>query len=304
MDGEDLISVVIATHNMGKYLTYAIQSVLDQTYQNWELIIVDDGSTDGTKDHVLPYLNDPRIRYIVQPHLGQAKAKNRGIEESRGKYIAFLDADDKWVKIKLEKQLPLLKSSTQIGVVYSDVFYIDAEGTIILQETSKTYRQGKVTKYLFKENFVNFNTVLVKRECFSDLGLFDESLVMSIDRDLWLRFSTKYDFAYLDEKLSYYRIWPGQLSRNYELRVQSISQILTKFQKNYPDLLDENTIKEAWAHLYVSRGWLARKLEMNRKKAIKYYCLAIKFYPRYSLIWKEILKLMLPVSLPTLNKFR
>lgn len=113
---------------------------------------------------------------------------------------------------------------------------------------------------------MNFNTTLVKKECFQDMGLFDESLVMSIDRDLWLRFSTKYDFAYVDEKLSYYRIWSGQLSCNYELRVQSISKILTKFQRHYPDLLDEDTVKEACAHLYVSRGWLARKVEINKKK--------------------------------------
>lgn len=81
MDGEDLISVVIAIYNMGKYITYAIQSVIDQTYQNWELIIVDDGSTDGTKKRVLPYLYDPRIRYIERPHQGQASAKNCGILE-------------------------------------------------------------------------------------------------------------------------------------------------------------------------------------------------------------------------------
>jgi glycosyltransferase involved in cell wall biosynthesis len=128
MADKPLVSVVIASYNMAAYLPLTVKSVLDQVYRNIEVIIIDDGSTDGTKEAVRPYLDDPRVKYLFQENKGQAAAKNYGIRESRGEYVAFLDGDDMWVSEKLEQQMPLFLHSKDVGVVYSRVLYIDETG--------------------------------------------------------------------------------------------------------------------------------------------------------------------------------
>src|SRR5258705_11081136 len=107
MSDKPLVSVVIATYNMARYLPLAVRAALDQKYKNIEVLVVNDGSTDDTQCVMAPFLDDSRVRYYTQKNKGQAAAKNRGIHESRGDYIAFLDADDMWALDKLEVQLPL-----------------------------------------------------------------------------------------------------------------------------------------------------------------------------------------------------
>jgi glycosyltransferase involved in cell wall biosynthesis len=270
----------------------AIKSVLEQTYSNLELHVVDDGSTDSTKEGIEKFLDDPRIKYYYQANQGQAVAKNRGIRESRGEYIGFLDADDMWMPRKLEKQLPLFDDSGRIGVVYSHGTRMNEKGEINGTVITNVHR-GKITGRLLVENFVPFDSAVVRKQCFDTIGLFDESLRMGIDYDLWLRISTKYEFDYLDESTFYFRIWAGQMSRNYVGRYVWGIKIMNNFLERHPNLIDENTVREAWAHTYVGRGDCWMGFEKDRLKALKDYLRALGYKPTYLPAWKAVVRLLL-----------
>lgn len=290
MKTDNLVSVVIATYNMAQYLPLAVQSVLNQTFPNLEINVVDDGSTDNTREVIEQFSSDPRVHYHYQRNTGQAAAKNKGIQESKGDFIAFLDADDIWMPQKLEKQLPLFGASKNVGVVYSTITYINEKGEILTTPKVNCYR-GRITGRLLVENFVSFNTSIVRRECFESFGLFDESLPMGIDYDLWLRMSTKYEFDYVEEPTIYYRIWPGQMSKNYVKRYECGIKIMERVFKQHPGIVDKGIVKEAWAHTYVGRGNCWFNFEKDRTKALNDYLQALKYKITYIPAWKGIAKL-------------
>ena len=177
-----------------------------------------------------------------------------------------------------------------MGVVYSDVKYIDENGNLLNLKPNKKYHSGKITEQLFQDNFINFNSALVKRECFKKCGGFDESISMSIDWDLWLRISTEFEFAFLPEPTFLYRHWPGQMSHNFEKRYQCIVQVMERFQKTYPNTLSKRTIKKAWAITFTNRGWKARELERKIKNAFKFYFKALKVNPLFFPAWRGIVR--------------
>ena len=292
MKSDKLVSVVIATYNMSQFLPMAVKSVLEQTYENLEVHVVDDGSTDHTRESVRGFTVDKRVKYHYQTNQGQASAKNRGIRESKGEYIAFLDADDMWMSKKLERQLPLFDDAGVIGVVYSSGTSINEEGEVI-PPGEWNYFIGKITGRLLIANCVPFDSAVVRRECFETIGLFDESLRMGIDYDLWLRISTKYEFGYLNEPTFIYRVWSGQMSRNYIGRYEWGIKIMRDFLKKHPNLVDEDTIREAWAHTYVGRGSCWANFGKDRLKAFKDYLRALGYKPTYLPAWKGVAGLLL-----------
>ena len=287
----DFVSVVITCYNYGKYLQGCIESVLSQTYQDFEIIVVNDGSTDNTDEVMRGFLSIEKIHYIKQKNGGQANAKNIGIRNSKGEYIAFLDADDLWARTKLEKEIPLF-SDSQVGVVYSRSRYINEEGKEISFELSGKYlrpRKGRVTEYLIIDNFVPFSSSVVRRQCFAKFGGFDESLKMSIDWDLWLRISTNYDFDYVDEPLLLYRLGhPGQMSRNAEERQRCSDRIMDNFIQKYPETISNNVLTKAKAYTYCSRAW--RLSGFDLKKSSTLYMKAIKERPGYVGAYRGLLK--------------
>src|SRR5262249_50775349 len=185
------VSVVIATYNYGRYLAGALDSVLGQTFADLEVIVVDDGSSDDTAHVVSPYLLDPRVAYHRLDHRGQPAAKNFGIRLAHAPLIAFLDADDLWVPTKHEKQLALFESDAALGVVYSRRLLIDAEGRQLAYRQPVLYR-GRVLEPMFRDNFVCFSSVVLRRAVFDEVGLFDEQLPLAIDYDLWLRVALRH----------------------------------------------------------------------------------------------------------------
>lgn len=292
MDGKKIVSVVVASYNMGKYLPMAVQTVLAQTYPHLEVNVVDDGSTDNTREVMRQFDGDPRVRYHCQENGGQAKAKNKGILEAKGNFIAFLDADDLWTPDKLEKQLPLFDASEKIGVVYTNFLCVDEKGSP-LPTPKRSHYTGRISSRLLVDNFVTGMSSMVRKECFDKVGLFDESLPMGIDYDLWLRISTKYEFEYLDDVTYLYRQWPGQMSHNQSKRHDCAVKIMTRFLEENPGLIDQQTINEAWAHTYVGRGNGLKVFEKKRWQALKYYLYAVKAYPGYLPAWKAIIKLVI-----------
>lgn len=202
-----LVSVIIPTYNRADLVREAIQSVLDQTYQNFEIIVVDDGSTDGTEQVLAPYKD--RIIYIYQENQGGAAARNTGIKVAKGEYIAFLDSDDLWFPQKLEKQVEILDKNQDISVVYSNIIKID-ENNKIIGRGSKDNRF--LSGYIFREVLLRkaacafLQTLLVRKICFEEIGYFDEKLKKAHDRDMILRLAQKYKMYGIKEPLAKFRI--------------------------------------------------------------------------------------------------
>ena len=204
-NSKPIVSVIIPTFNRANLLISAIESVLSQTIKDFELIVVDDASTDDTQQKVAA-IDDPRIRYIVQEkNLGECGTRNTGLDAAQGQYIAFLDSDDEWLPNKLEKQLNVFKTAPDdLGVVYSWLQVINDQGKIIRMR--KPDISGDVKDYLIYKNLIGTpSTVMIKKECIEPGLKFDTNLRCCGDWDMWLRISKQYRFEVIPEPLTLYR---------------------------------------------------------------------------------------------------
>lgn len=200
------VSVILPTYNRASELGKAMQSVLDQTYGDLELIVVSDGSTDET-EQVVKGFSDTRVRFIrSEKNGGLAYARNIGINEAKYDLLAFHDDDDLWKSEKLEKQVrELLQSDLHTGFCYCEMSYIMLDGKTVhivpRREISTVRKRGYLYPELLRRNFVGGPTLLVRRECLDEVGLFDESLAIFEDWDMVLRLSKHYDAAFVAEPL-------------------------------------------------------------------------------------------------------
>jgi len=293
-DPAPLVSVVVATYNMGHYLPNAVGSALAQTYPNVEVIVVDDGSTDDTAAVIQPFLADPRVRYISKPNGGQASAKNLGIRQARGEFVAFLDSDDAWTTDKLALQVPLFLASPRVGVVYARYVEVDEQGRLG-QLSTNVFHRGQVSGPLLVFNFIGFSTSVVRRACFDRLGIFRDDLGMGIDYELWLRFSTEYDFDYVDQPLVHYRVWSGQMSGNVQRRYQNGMRIMREFLDSHRGLVSPEWQRLAWAHTYAGYADCLRRLDQPADSPVGQYLKALRLKPLYLPAWKGLVKLALGV---------
>jgi len=293
----DLVTVVIATYNMGKYLPEAVESVLAQTYPNVEVQVVDDGSADDTPAVVRRWADHPRVRVHRQDNGGQARAKNQGVSLSRGEFVAFLDADDIWLPDKLARQMPLFAGRPRVGVVYSEYENMDDQGRLLQKSPTKMHR-GRVSAQLLVENFISFPTAIVRKEYLTRWGAFDERYRMGIDYELWLRLSAHCEFDFVPQPTVRYRIWSGQMSKDYRRRYDSAIQIMRGFLDANPDAVQPTQVKTAWAHTYTGRGNVILWQEKDRKAAMRDYARALRFQPAYWPAWRSILRSLLTMRAP------
>jgi len=202
------VSVVIPTYNYAQYVGIAVKSVLDQSYPNTEVIVVDDGSTDKTRDALIPYL--PRIHYYYKDNGGTAGALNLGIMRSTGKYVCWLSSDDIFVPDKLVKQVDLMEREPALGFSYSSFTVIDGAGKKQYDVHSPYYQgQKEMVAKLMEGCFINGSTVMMRKSALDEVGLFDESMATVHDYELWFRMLRSYSCGFLDELLIGYR-WHGQ----------------------------------------------------------------------------------------------
>lgn len=202
------VSIIMPTYNQAEYISDSIKSVLCQTYSNFELIIINDGSTDDTFKVIADFMSqDIRIKYFSQENAGQGKARNFGINESTGDLIAFLDSDDVWDPRKLEKQILIFKEYNNVGLVYCKAECLGVNMEKIVQPISRKTFTGNVTKYLLKENFINNSSVILRKYILNQGYSFNEKHDFRNieDYELWLRISTSNFFYYLNESLVKYR---------------------------------------------------------------------------------------------------
>lgn len=197
------VSVVLPTHNRPGYLKEAIESVLAQTYQDWELLVIDDGSTDETKETVQRYVQqDRRIRYIPQSQQGVSVARNTGIRSAAGRYLAFLDDDDLFLPKKLECQVAFLEAHPDTGMVYAYIDLVDAQLQFLDRQP---YTPNWTFSGFISDCFILVHAVLVRTSCFEQLGGFRTDLRIIEDYEMWLRLSRSYQIAFLPECVGWYR---------------------------------------------------------------------------------------------------
>lgn len=241
MEKQPLVSVIIPCYNGEKFISEAIESVLNQTYQNWELIIVDDGSKDKSKEIIRQYCaTDNRITYIQhKKNKGIPFARNTGIKNSNGEYIALLDQDDKWLPKKLAMQLDkFYMSKHEIGLVFGNINTVDSYGNVIYKAKNikinfETINQRNLIIHLFLNPFIPSITVMFKRKCLKEVGGFDENILWGgDDYELWLRFANKFKFAYINKVLGIRRLHDNNYSRS-ERMIKGSIQLTNSIVKKY-----------------------------------------------------------------------
>jgi glycosyltransferase involved in cell wall biosynthesis len=193
-----LVSVVIPAYNKADFTTKAVESVLEQTYANIEIIAIDDNSTDDTYEKLTPYVKDNFILIRQSLNQGAAHSRNVGIKIAKGEYIAFLDCDDLYHPHKIEFCIANLEKNN-VDFIYTPAYFIDKNDNII-----KKYNPAKAP--LLLRNYICNSTPVMKKEIFDEIGLFDEDFFICADWDMWLRIREKYSMYYFNNPLTYYRI--------------------------------------------------------------------------------------------------
>lgn len=196
------VSVIIPTHNRANVIQRALHSVLHQTYENLEVIVVDDASTDNTAE-IIHAIDDKRIIFLRQEvRHGAAVARNIGIHQATGEFIAFQDSDDEWLNEKLEKQMTvMLKASDRVGVVYSGFLRFEDNAAKYFPSKQIEPKSGSILEPLLSGNFVTTQAVVIRKKCLLASGLFDERLPRLQDWELFLRLAELYEFVCVDEPL-------------------------------------------------------------------------------------------------------
>lgn len=198
------VSVVIPTYNYAGHVAGAVDSVLQQTYHDYELIVVDDGSSDNTRDALAPYGSS--ISLIRQENGGVSSARNHGILESDGEFVAFLDADDRWVPEKLEKQVAFMDANPHFSMSYTDMSHVVngrlVNSSYIHENGYRHFGSGHIFEQILQEGFIFTPTVIVRKECFNEVGFFDPFLTTCEDVDMWLRIADRFEVGFLDDPLA------------------------------------------------------------------------------------------------------
>lgn len=271
-----LVSVIVPCYNAMQFLPKTLSSALQQTYYNFEVILVNDGSTDPIKAWASE-LQDNRVRLISQANKGLAGARNTGIEHARGEYIAFLDADDLWHPEKLARQVAVLAADAEAGFVYTWALLID-EGDRPLRKTWTISEEGNVWPKIIEGNIIACGSVpMIRRACIETVGLFAD-ISLCEDWDFWLRMAAHYPFRVVEEILVFYRETSGSLSRAED---NGMAQKLREMDKSYHFLIDRafaKTSSELWplaarshALVNIQIAWIALKSHQDHYKHFEYY---------------------------------
>lgn len=225
-----VVSVIVPTYNRSGLLARALRSVLQQTMTDWEVIILDDGSTDQTPAIVHAHA-DPRIRYFARPHRGVAAARNEALEYARASFIAFLDSDDEWVPLKLERQVTQLAAAPpSVGIVYSGFTTVHEATGRHRVYTPPAYGRAMIFAKLLETHWITFSTVLARREVFETVGRFNARLRTGSDREWLLRAARRYAFDFLPDSLALYYQHPAtSMQRDLRGRITLIETILDEF---------------------------------------------------------------------------
>ena len=268
-----LISVVIPCYKQAHYLGDALRSVLAQTHTDLEVIVVDDGSPDDVASVIAEFSSDPRVRLVQQANRGVGAARNRGIEESRGTYVNFLDADDWLAPTKLEEQARILNEHDDLGFVYCDLIHVyqdGKEGPEFSMHAQREKLNGDIFASLIVGGYFAPHAVLIRRTVLEDIGYFDESLGGYADWDLWVRAAAAGHLAYyLDKKLAYYRKHANGMSKNQEhmegMRVAALQKAARLFPEQVACSIYDTLVAwlRDWQQIAAERDQIIKELRAS-----------------------------------------
>jgi len=289
------VSVIVPAHNAAPFLGEALESVFAQGLTDVEVVVVDDGSSDGTAEVARGFGRG--VRVLAQPRSGSGRARNLGLAETGGEIVAFLDADDVWLPDKAARQLPLLERDPALGLVFSDMvsFGDGSEGGSYFRERGFT---GRCTpSEIFLHDMISTPTVLLRRACLRETGPFDPSLPIGQDTDLWFRIALAYPFATVDAPLVRRRFHPGNTTRDSRLLARCVVEICERYlerciaaEPHMERALREDLARKRWHHWFLegcallhegrpreSRRFLARAIHEKplRARAYAFYLKAL-----------------------------
>lgn len=279
-----LVDIIIPSYNSRQWVCDSIESVLKQTYDNIQIIVVDDGSTDGTGE-LLKKKYAGRIQYVSQANSGLSGARNTGILHANGEFIQFLDADDTLHPDKLRLQVEVLMSNPAYSIVYSDFEYFSDEEPKKTWPSLQAYKvkchNSDVLFSFLSGNFIVCHAALIRKKALLNVGMFDESLRACEDFDLWIRFAALgHKFVYLDHVLAYYRQHDSSMSRSRVRQVESTLQVHKRIRrfKQYLNSHEDFEYRHYQAYLHREAARLYREQKHGRL-LLFHLLMAIKFVP-------------------------
>ncbi len=306
------VSVIMNCLNCERYLREAIDSVFAQTYEDWEIIFWEDKASRDKSENIARSYGD-KLRYfrsdVSLPLYG---SRNLAVQEARGKYIAILDCDDIWLPTKLEEQIPLLEQDEDVGLVYSDCYSFNEKGKEKRSFKSKKPHRGNVFSELLIENFINTQTIVIRRKAFESLDIFfDGRLIMAGDYDAYLRISYKWKVDYVDKPLARYRVHKSSkswkdgralITVELDLIIDNLNKSVSGFEEKYKEevrllrrrrdiqlsLLDwENGNKEkARKRIYT---YIHDSMSYQILYLLTYLSFRYTYYPCYKLYTKDLM---------------
>lgn len=268
MKNEPLVSAVIPSYNCGHFVVEAVESACAQSYPRMEVIVVDDGSTDDTRERLRPYFE--RITYIHQDNRGLSAARNRGIQAAQGEWIALLDADDRWhpektaVQLRAARELDCALVGSPAAATMPDVLPPAASARLLT-----------VPDYLLSAPIGPSGAILSKASL-DRTGLFDESLRAVEDRDLWLRIAADFPTAVVDSPCWWYRLHEGQMNRQAERMGANYRRVLDRFFAAHAEYASLRAV--SLSYMYADLAW-SYFLEGNRRRAMSYQLLSLWLHP-------------------------
>lgn len=289
------VTVVIPTYNAETYLEPTLASVQAQTLRDFEVVLVDDGSRDGTLAVAHRFADRMDLRVLPQANAGPSAARNNGVRAARGHYCAFLDADDLMQPERLAEQTELLDAQPRLGLVHTDLMTFDERG--IIHETRRAFSDpcgGEILERLLLDNFITTSTVMARTERLIEAGLFDVQRRISEDFDLWLRMAQRWPIGYIDRPLTRYRRRPGSASDDKLRTGRAALDVIEQFWRTYPEYRR--------AHRELSKRSLARHLcfagaaaaEQRRLALASSYLLrSLRYEPDNAQAWRWLAKTLL-----------
>jgi len=264
------VSIILPTYQRIHFLPRAIESVRAQTFPEWELLIVDNGSTDGTEALVQQFQErDGRIRSLKEERKGASHARNSGLQEARGEFIAFLDDDDEWLPEKLSRQIHFFESHADIELLYTQSYMKDARGILIGQKPSG--KPALSFMELLEGDSIPLLTVLLRRRCLEKVGGFDATLKTAQDYDLWLRIAKEFPIGFLPEPLAIYHRHGANMSTQPLRRYQATIAIFNKLFKGGDDPSHREKIgsRLILLHYLLAREYLFRNKLSEARDQLK-----------------------------------
>ncbi len=292
------VSVVVTAYNAERWIEETIRSVLAQTWRDLELVVVDDGSTDATAQIVKRY--GAPVRYLHQENQGQPAARNAGIRAARGRYVAFLDADDLWLPTKLERQMSLFEDDPDLAWCYTDAFLFDSKTGRTMQTASQanSLHEGDILRPLLLANFIASPTPVVRRDVFEEVGYFDQAPAVrgggGEDWDMWLRIAARHPIGLVRAPLAKYRLHHTSMTQAMDLdhALRGRLGAVERAARRSPERV-AGVKRRAMANVHATVGRWALNRE-ERSKARGFFFKALRHAPTSLYAWTYALASLLP----------